>query len=105
MIEICLQGQVGKTELLAALAQALDFPDWFGHNWDALAESLDEYLAQRDDAGQALELVFDLSQVTALDEADWAVLLEILEEARESWPGFVYQVVALAADSSLESFQ
>lgn len=98
-MEICLQGQVGKAELLSALAQALHFPDWFGHNWDALAESLDECLAEMDEKGQAQELVFDLSQLKVLDEADWAVLLEILEEAREAWPEFVYQVIGATADS------
>jgi RNAse (barnase) inhibitor barstar len=31
-----------KRELLAALAKALEFPEWFGGNLDALADSLSE---------------------------------------------------------------
>lgn len=30
----------GKGEVLAELARAINAPDWFGHNWDALADAL-----------------------------------------------------------------
>jgi hypothetical protein len=30
----------GKGEVLAELARAIMAPDWFGHNWDALADAL-----------------------------------------------------------------
>jgi RNAse (barnase) inhibitor barstar len=42
-----------KTELLDALAKALSFPDWFGHNFDALADCL------RDIDGDPLVLLWD----------------------------------------------
>lgn len=32
----------GKGEFLAALAQAIRAPEWFGHNWDALADALED---------------------------------------------------------------
>lgn len=82
-IRILLTGQVAKTQLLEALAQALHFPDWFGHNWDALWDALDEYLAT---ARQPLKLEFDLGCVQSLDEGDWQMLVEILDEARGAWP-------------------
>lgn len=30
----------GKGEVLAEMARAVKAPDWFGHNWDALADAL-----------------------------------------------------------------
>ncbi|TNC99194.1 MAG: hypothetical protein FD121_432 [Gallionellaceae bacterium] len=30
----------GKGEVLAEMARAIKAPDWFGHNWDALADAL-----------------------------------------------------------------
>ncbi|HLP96874.1 MAG TPA: barstar family protein [Sideroxyarcus sp.] len=30
----------GKGEMLAELARTIDAPEWFGHNWDALADAL-----------------------------------------------------------------
>jgi hypothetical protein len=33
-------GARGKSEAIAAIAEALSFPDWFGHNLDALHDSL-----------------------------------------------------------------
>ncbi len=32
----------GKAALLDRIATALHFPEWFGHNWDALADCLDD---------------------------------------------------------------
>ncbi|MDO8312269.1 MAG: barstar family protein [Sideroxyarcus sp.] len=32
----------GKGEVLAELARAIKAPDWFGHNWDALADALSD---------------------------------------------------------------
>jgi hypothetical protein len=32
----------GKGEVLAELARAIHAPDWFGHNWDALADTLSD---------------------------------------------------------------
>jgi RNAse (barnase) inhibitor barstar len=39
-IEVDLSHCTSKSDLLEALARALHFPDWFGHNWDALADCL-----------------------------------------------------------------
>lgn len=30
----------GKGEVLAEMARAINAPDWFGHNWDALADAM-----------------------------------------------------------------
>ncbi|MCX7960840.1 MAG: barstar family protein [Burkholderiales bacterium] len=40
LARIALSPGAGKAEMLAAIARALDFPDWFGANWDALEDCL-----------------------------------------------------------------
>ncbi len=35
-------GCAHKADLLERIASGLQFPDWFGHNWDALADCLDD---------------------------------------------------------------
>lgn len=90
LIQLCLPSQVAKTQLLQAIAQALDFPDWFGHNWDALWDCLDEHLAE---GGVPLELVLDLGATRELNESDWQTCMDILQQAQEAWPGFVVRVV------------
>ena len=40
--EIALGAEPTKEELLAAIADALVLPDYFGHNWDALEECLQD---------------------------------------------------------------
>lgn len=40
LFEIDLSEAHSKGALLAALAQAVAAPEWFGNNWDALADSL-----------------------------------------------------------------
>jgi len=46
-----------KAELLEAFAEALDFPDTFEHNFDALAECLSDRLGSTD--GDHLVLLWD----------------------------------------------
>ena len=68
-----------KPALLAALAAALEFPPSFGHNWDALADSLGD-LSWLPAPGYLLLLdhAADLRDAAA---GDFGTLLEILDEA------------------------
>lgn len=50
-----LSGCVSKDDLLGRVAAALAFPDWFGHNWDALFDCLAE-LGEAGGAGCLLVL-------------------------------------------------
>lgn len=69
--------------LLREWARALDFPDYFGHNWDALEECLAdlEWLPAK---GYIL-LITDAAQVLPEDEEEYATLLEVLQDAGEAW--------------------
>ncbi|MDF8263078.1 barstar family protein [Luteipulveratus flavus] len=40
-------GVTDKAGLLAAAERDLELPDWFGHNWDALADSLSDLVDDR----------------------------------------------------------
>lgn len=64
-----------RAAFLAEVARALDFPDYFGHNWDALVDSLR-------DAGPVDVIVAHAEALLADESVDqFAVLLDILGSA------------------------
>ena len=63
-----------KQELLAALAKALGFPHHFGHNWDALEESLREFSWAK--GAKSIALVHEA--LPRLGDDDLRIYLEIL---------------------------
>lgn len=80
---IDLSGCRTKAECLARIAAALDFPSWFGHNWDALADCLND-LSWLPGDGYVLVLAHaDDLRVAAED--DFLILLEILQDAADEW--------------------
>lgn len=68
----------GKEAMLAAFATALEFPDWFGGNWDALEDCLTD-LSWRKGRGQVI--LFSRAQ----DGDELGVLLGVLASAGEYW--------------------
>ncbi len=77
VIDIDLRG-ADRAALFARFATACGFPDWFGHNWDALLDALTDW-SWLQMPGYAL-FVTGIEQVE-LEPADVRVLAEILEEA------------------------
>lgn len=71
----------GKRALLGAFARALVFPDTFGGNWDALADSLQD-LSWLPEPGWVLVLRGTADFAAAAPD-DYAVLLEILGAAAD----------------------
>lgn len=80
-----IQGKKCRTPsgLFNEFALALAFPDYFGHNWDALEECLAdlEWLPAK---GYIL-LISDTQAVLPEAEEDYDTLLEILDDAGEAW--------------------
>ena len=80
-----IKGRHCKTpaNLFAEFAQALKFPDYFGHNWDAMEECLAdlEWLPAK---GYIL-LVTNAEGVLPEDEEEYETFLEILRDAGEAW--------------------
>jgi RNAse (barnase) inhibitor barstar len=68
----------GKEALLKDIAAALDFPDWFGQNWDALEDCLTD-LSWRNATGHVL--VFEKPQ----PGDDLGVLIDVLQSVAEYW--------------------
>jgi len=64
-----------KDELLKNIAAALEFPAWFGANWDALEDCLSDL------AGQGYVLLFE----EAKPGDDLGILVDVLRSSAQSW--------------------
>ncbi|MCX7668542.1 MAG: barstar family protein [Anaerolineae bacterium] len=73
-----------KAAFLDACAEALAFPAYFGHNWDALADCLRD-LSWLPTAAGRLILYEDAGTFAAAAPADFAVALAILRAAVADW--------------------
>ena len=82
LARVDLAGAADKEALLARLAHALGFPDWFGGNWDALEDCLAD-LSWRAGTGH----LFMLERHGELPVEDLGVLIEVLAAAAEHWAG------------------
>jgi RNAse (barnase) inhibitor barstar len=80
-----VQGKKCKTPagVFDEFARALEFPDYFGHNWDALEECLAdlEWLP----AKGYVVLITDAQSVIPDDDEGYETLLEVLNDAGEAW--------------------
>lgn len=83
----------GKPSFLARIAIALDFPDWFGHNWDALSDCLGDFGWV---ASPGLVITLEhLHDFRAGAPADCDTALEIITEAAAwhaegGWPLWIF---------------
>ncbi|HEY5931637.1 MAG TPA: barstar family protein [Nitrospira sp.] len=80
-----IQGKKCRTPsgLFDEFARALAFPDYFGHNWDALEECLADFEWLQ--AKGYILVIIDAESVLPDDEEDYETLLEILSDAGEAW--------------------
>lgn len=73
----------GKEDMLTVIGTALRFPEWFGHNWDALVDCLL-------DMGwlPAIGYVIILDRcdgIHARAESDFVTLMQVFQDAAEEW--------------------
>ncbi|MFC3716251.1 barstar family protein [Luteimonas soli] len=80
---IDLAGCRDKDEVLDRFAAALRFPDWFGRNWDALADCLGD-LSWWPAEGYLL-LLDRVDAWRAAEAGQFTTLLEILDAAAATW--------------------
>jgi len=83
IIECDLAACADKANFLDRIAAALRFPDWFGRNWDALADCLGD-LGWLPADGYVIMLANADSFRTAA-EADFDTALQIFDEAAQDW--------------------
>jgi len=70
-----------KAELLAAVGKALAFPDYYGANWDALEECLND-MSWREGP-----ILLAIVHADAMSRAELDILIDIFGLAAESWRG------------------
>jgi RNAse (barnase) inhibitor barstar len=78
-----LSGCRDKTAVLDRIAAAMRFPEWFGANFDALADSLGD-LSWLPADGYLL-LLEHADEWRQADDDNFATLLDILNEAAVTW--------------------
>lgn len=84
VLRLDLDGVRSKAALMRRCGDALRVPEWFGGNWDALADVLVDLSWLPDAPGRLLAVT---SWRGYADErpGDWATLREVLEEAVDFW--------------------
>lgn len=82
----CLDGSetTGKASFLNACATAFGFPEWFGSNWDALADSLADLSWAPAERGYLV--LFDGWETLARTApSTWRTVLDVFEDAVAWW--------------------
>lgn len=82
-LPVDLRDCADKAALLQRLAEALHFPDYFGHNWDALNDCL-VGLRQPDTGGLVLLLAHS-ETLRREATADFKTAMEVLQDASRDW--------------------
>ncbi|MFY9315674.1 MAG: barstar family protein [Burkholderiales bacterium] len=80
VVRIALAGATDKDQLIARLAKALEFPAWFGGNWDALEDCLGD-LSWLSAPGYVL-LIEGAKDLPIVERG---TLVDILAAAAASW--------------------
>lgn len=88
LLEADMAAVHGKGEFLAIVAQALNAPEWFGNNWDALADALGDLswlnVSGLPPSGYVL-LLRNGSETLGLSATEHEVALEIFTTAVSFW--------------------
>lgn len=83
LFEVDMAKLQSKGEFLAELAQAIHAPDWFGGNWDAMADALND-LSWQPAAGYILVL-HNSGDQQSLPMTDYSIIQEILLDTVVFW--------------------
>jgi hypothetical protein len=88
VVTLDLAGVADKAGFMERCVRALDLPDWFGRNWDALADSLTD-LSVWPEAAAGRGLLVVVTGWQAYERArpdEWQVAREVFAEAVDRTP-------------------
>ncbi|MGW1539614.1 barstar family protein [Streptomyces sp. NPDC002309] len=99
VVTLDLDGVTDKAGLMDRCALALQLPDWFGRNWDALADSLADRGVWPGDAAERglLVVVRNWRAYARVRPAEWETAQDVFAQAVDAAPGLT---VALALGGS-----
>ncbi|ATL26261.1 barstar family protein [Streptomyces formicae] len=83
---LSLAGVTDKTGFMERCARGLGLPDWFGRNWDALADCLTD-LSWAPRARGRLLVVSGWQEYAAAAPGEWEIAQEVFSSAVEHWRG------------------
>jgi hypothetical protein len=89
VVTLDLGGVTDKAGLMNRCALALDLPDWFGRNWDALADCLADPTLWPEGAEERglLVVVEGWREYAETRPEEWRVAEEVFAEATDRGPG------------------
>ncbi|MFD6904884.1 barstar family protein [Streptomyces sp. NPDC060077] len=101
VVALGLDGVTDKAGLMDRCARALDLPDWFGRNWDALADSLADHTLWPEAAVERglLIVVHGWRAYADARPGEWATAREVFAGAADRTASLT---VALALGGSSE---
>jgi RNAse (barnase) inhibitor barstar len=99
VVTVDLDGVTDKAGLMDRVARALDLPEWFGRNWDALADSLSDHTVWPEGAVERglLIVVQEWRPYAKARPEEWEIAEEVFSEAAGRTPALS---VALALGGS-----
>jgi hypothetical protein len=71
---------IGK---LFAVATIMQFPEYFGHNWDALADCLTDL--DEDEIDQQIMIIDQLARLAIANPQQWLTFLDICKSTVKYW--------------------
>ncbi|MEW2129951.1 barstar family protein [Streptomyces sp. NPDC005435] len=82
-VDLNLRGITDKAGLMERVADALDLPEWFGRNWDALLDSLCDTTVWPPQAVERglLIVVRDWHTFAEKNPREWRIAGDVLSEA------------------------
>lgn len=83
VFRVDLAGVQDKAGMLSAIAKSMAFPEWFGHNWDALLDCLAD-LGWRPAEGYVV-ILEHCDGIHGRAESDFVQALQVFEAAANEW--------------------